>query len=210
MEQEYILLIMNCIKYRYKAERQQKSWLQDLPGFLIYFHVIGDEMLLSDYEFDYGANILYVKVADDYNSLPKKVMAAFKAISNTYKYKYIFKTDDDQHLTNINFLNIVKNLLDTVFPRIHYGGKIVDVDKPYLSQYYRIHPELPKELKILKTKYCNGRFYILSREAVDNLLLCTDKINQEYFEDYAIGLNLNDIYKISMLRLNTDVFIDAV
>ena len=155
-------------------------------------------------------NILYVKTQDDYNSLPKKVIAAYHAIAKSYKFKYIFKTDDDQHLTNINFLNIVKNLLDTVFPKIHYGGKIINVDKPYLSQYYRIHPELPHELPILETKYCSGRFYILSCEAVNYLLLKTDKINDEYLEDYAIGFYLHNIYKDNALRLNTDVFIDII
>ena len=210
MEQEYILLIMNCIKYRYKAQRQKKTWLAELPEFLIYFHVIGDEMLPTDYEIDYDANILYVKTQDDYNSLPQKVMAAYQVISNKYKYKYIFKTDDDQCLTNINFLNIVKNLLDTVYPKIHYGGKIIDVDKPYLSQYYRIHPELPQELKIMKTKYCSGRFYLLSCDAVNSLIIKQDDINREYLEDYAIGFYLHNVYKIGMLRLNTDVFIDVV
>jgi len=204
MEQEYILLIMNCVKYRYKAENQ--TWLQNLPGFLIYFHVIGDPELQTEYKFD--NNILYVKVGDDYNSLPKKVIAAYGAISNTYKYKYIFKTDDDQHLTNLKFLDIVKNLLDTVCPKIHYGGKIVNVDKPYISEYFRIHPELPADLKICVTKYCSGRFYFLSSMAVNYLLLRIKQINMEYIEDYAIGLNLHDDYKTNILRLNTDVFID--
>ena len=203
MNQEYILLIMNCVKYRYKAERQ-KTWLKDLPPFLIYFHVIGNPDLQVEYEF--VNNILYVKTQDDYNSLPKKVIAAYHAIAKSYKFKYIFKTDDDQHLTNINFLNIVKNLLDTVFPKIHYGGFIIHINEPYLSEYYKIHPELPKNLPIMQTQYCSGRFYILSDLAVQQLIHKRIDIEKEYLEDYAIGLHLHPTLKHNMLNIQTPLY----
>ena len=54
--------------------------------------------------------------------------------------------------------------------KIHYSGNVVNVNQAYISQYHKIHPELPLDLPILPTKYCSGRFYILSCEAVDDLL----------------------------------------
>ena len=39
--------------------------------------------------FDFNNSILYVKTNDDYVSLPKKVIAAYEAIHETYIYKYI-------------------------------------------------------------------------------------------------------------------------
>ena len=72
-EVDYILLIMNCAKYKWKADLQKETWL-----FLIslkYYHVLGDENLTTDYKFDNELNILWVKTKDDYNSLPKKVIS---------------------------------------------------------------------------------------------------------------------------------------
>jgi hypothetical protein len=98
--QDYILLIFNCHKYRFKAEKQKDSWLPKIPSNLLYFHVLGDPNLETDYKFLTEDNILLVKVEDDYNSLPKKVIRAYQATFNTYEFKYIFKTDDDQQVTN--------------------------------------------------------------------------------------------------------------
>jgi hypothetical protein len=152
---------------------------------------------------------LYVNTEDDYNSLPKKVIAAYKAVYETYYFKYIFKTDDDQNLINPHFFDIVMNLLEKSQPKVHYGGKMVDVKVPHISQYYRIHPELPDNLVIQPTKYCSGRFYFLSFESVLNLTTKKEKIDMEYFEDYAIGYHLSPYLKKTMLFINSDKhFID--
>ena len=206
MEQDFILLIMNCKKYQKKAIFQKMTWLPRIPSYLIYYHVIGDETLDSEFKFDNEAKILWLKVADDYNSLPKKVMAAYKAINDTFQFKYIFKTDDDQILVNDKFFDTINKIVTTTKPSIHYGGYIVDVPKPYLSQYYKIHSELPTYLPILQTKYCSGRFYFLSKNAIANLISKRESIEKEYLEDYAIGFNLDPFYKNNMLSLATNKF----
>ena len=202
---EFILLIFNCQKYRYKALKQKDTWLSNFTC-MPFFHVIGNPVLTSNYLFDNVQNILYVKVDDDYNSLPKKVIAAYEAIQNEYIFNYIFKTDDDQNLIQPNFLDIIKNLLIKRLPKIHYGGEIIDVDKPYLSQYSNIHPELPKNLPILQTKYCSGRFYILSDLAVQQLLSKKNNICKEYLEDYAIGYYLDPILKKNIFNIQTNKY----
>jgi hypothetical protein len=157
-----------------------------------------------DFQFDDDAQILWVKVADDYVSLPKKVIAAYNAVYKTFNYKYIFKTDDDQILVKPSFLGILPKLIET--KDAHYGGYVVDVTKPYLSQYHKIHPELPQYVPILQTKYCSGRFYFLSCQAVADLLLKRTKIEKECLEDYAIGFNLSDMYKTDMMNIRTNNF----
>ena len=201
----FILLIMNCKKYKYKALKQKESWLKNFT-LMPYFHVIGEPELETNFKFDNENNILYVKTEDDYNSLPKKVIAAYNAINEVYIYDYIFKTDDDQMLNNIQFLNIIQALLKNKYPKIHYAGNIINVDKPYLSQYNLIHPELPKNLPILQTSYCSGRFYLLSALAIQQLISKTKSINQEYLEDYAIGFNLDPILKKNMLHIDTNKY----
>ena len=202
---DFILLIFNCKKYMYKALKQKETWLKNFT-LMPYFHIIGDPTLESEYLFDLQENILYVRVLDDYNSLPKKVIAAYAAINKEYTFKYIFKTDDDQNLNSLRFLNTIKDLITNKVPHIHYGGQIINVDKPYLSQYHKIHPELPKHLPVLQTKYCSGRFYLLSALAVQQLISKRKLIEEEYLEDYAIGFNLDNALKTNMFHIQTNKY----
>ena len=209
IEQEFIMLIMNCKKYVKKALFQKRTWLKTIPSYLKYYHVIGDESLETTYKFDDENNILWVKVADDYNSLPKKVISAYEAVYDTFNFKYLFKTDDDQILVKPQFFGVIQNLITNMAPPPHYGGYIVDVKQPYLSQYNRIHPELPSHLPLYVTKYCSGRFYFLSRSAISNLINKRENIIKEFLEDYAIGFNLDQRFKTNMVSLATNtIFTD--
>ena len=207
--QNYILLIMNCVRYTDKAELQKTNWLQKLPSFLIYYHVVGLPLLETEFLFSEKERILYVRVADDYNSLPQKVIAAYEAINTCYDFKYIFKTDDDQQVSNTRFFEMIKRLIKREPCRSipHYGGHIIDVRKPYLSEYHKIHPELPVDLPILATKYCSGRFYFLSFSAINSLIKKKKAFVTEYLEDYAIGFHLDDFWKEDMLHIQTDRYL---
>jgi hypothetical protein len=204
IEQEFIMLIMNCKKYVKKALFQKRTWLKTIPPYLKYYHVIGDESLETAYKFDDENNILWVKVSDDYNSLPKKVITAYEAVYDTFNFKYLFKTDDDQILVKPQFFDVIQKLITNMAPPPHYGGYIVDVKQPYLSQYNRIHPELPSHLPLYVTKYCSGRFYFLSRSAISNLINKRENIIKEYLEDYAIGFNLDQRFKTNIVSLATN------
>jgi len=206
IQQEFIMLIMNCKKYANKAIYQKKTWLPKIPFYLKYYHVIGDETIEELYKFDDENNILYVKTLDDYNSLPSKVITAFKAVQETFEFKYLFKTDDDQILVKPAFFDIITKVIKTKQPKTHYGGFIVDVKTPYLSKYYLIHKELPTNIIVQKTKYCSGRFYFLSYEAVTNLLSKKENIIKEFLEDYAIGYNLHPFLKENILHISTNNF----
>jgi len=205
-----LLLIMNCVKYKYKATKQRDTWLKGLQ--IPYYHVLGNLELEANYQFDDQERILWVKTPDDYNSLPKKVISAYAAVQQSFPaIQYIFKTDDDQMLQSNNpnkFFDNINKMLERRMQtaKIHYSGNIVDVPKAYLSQYYRIHPELPKELPVYVTKYCSGRFYILSMEAIAYLITKRELIFQEYLEDYAMGMHLHNRYKNPMVHLDTDIF----
>jgi hypothetical protein len=208
METDFILLIMSCNKYKFKADKQRNMWLSNFD-LMPYFHVIGEPNLKTSYIFNKEYKILYVKCEDDYNSLPKKVIKAYDAVHNEFSYKYIFKTDDDQYC-NTKFLESLKKNLLKKCSQIHYGGKIINVDKPYISNYFKIHPELPNDLLVKATKYCNGRFYFLSKLAISDLLEKKESIYNELLEDYAIGYWLNDKYKENLLNLDTDLYFQDI
>jgi hypothetical protein len=75
-----------------------------------------------------------------------------------------------------------------------------------MSEYHRLHPELPKQLPLYITKYCSGRFYFLSSEAVQYLILKRANIEREFLEDYAIGFNLSKTLKENILLISTNKY----
>jgi hypothetical protein len=170
---------------------------------LKYYHVLGDEMLSTDFKFDNDLNILWVNTKDDYNSLPDKVISAYHAVNETFHFKYLFKTDDDQRMIKnpAVFFKTITQVTET--NKSHYGGFIVDVQNPYFSSYHKIHKELPSNVVVQSTKYCSGRFYFLSVEAIADLISKREDISKEYFEDYAIGYYLNDSFKENMFHFET-------
>jgi len=203
IQQDYILLILNCEKYKQKAENQKNTWLKTLPQNILYFHVLGNPNMSTDFLFDNSSNTLYVKTPDDYCSLPDKVISAYAAVHKTYKFKYILKTDDDQKLLNPNFFQMLTAELNQKMP--NYGGFPVKIDR-HVSTYYTVHSELPKNVVLEATTYCNGRFYFLHFKSVENLILKKDKIKNEYFEDYAIGYYLDEQIKQHSIFFNTSDF----
>jgi hypothetical protein len=208
--QEYILLILNCKKYFKKALYQKMTWLSTLPSYLKYYHVIGDEGLDTDFKFDEDSDVLWVKTADDYNSLPKKVIYAYNAVHKTFNYKYIFKTDDDQQLTDTNFFNITRHKILTHPKQTHYGGEYIIVEKDTISTYNLVHSELPNNLVLKATTYCSGRFYYLSRDAVEHLLTHKEEIENEYLEDYAIGFYLDTLLKKEFILIKSSLYLKDV
>lgn len=206
-----VLLIMNCLKYDFKADKQKRTWLRGLQ--FPYYHVLGDPDLEDDYVFQDSKKLLWVKTEDDYNSLPKKVIASYEAVKKRFcDLEYVLKTDDDQIIQSdkpIAFFQRIHSMLNKSRgegKHIHYAGNIVNVNQAYLSQYHQIHPELPREIPVLPTKYCSGRFYILSKDAIEDLLKKKNYIEKEFLEDYAIGYYLDDSFKTTMKHLPTSVF----
>jgi hypothetical protein len=217
-DKDYILLIFNCIKYRDKALKQKQTWLTEIQKLknknnIIYFHVIGNPSLGQEFLFDNKQQILWIKVEDDYNSLPKKVIQAYEAVTKMYKFKYIFKTDDDQMLSPVSFLDTLITVLNNKYDDpvstncIHYGGYVVDVKQDHISQYYKLHPELPQDLLVKRTQYCSGRFYLLSYYVTLALLLKKEEISSEFLEDYAIGFHMPvNGFKNKIMNINTSMF----
>lgn len=205
IKQDFILLIMNCQNYKNKALRQKQTWLPFLPNNIQYFHVIGDPNLNQSFSINENDNLIIIKTEDDYNHLPKKVINAFNIINSIYDFKFLFKTDDDQLLQTTKFFSLISNTL-LGNNDVHYGGFMVLIKEDQISEYYKLHPELPKDLLLKKTTYCNGRFYLLSKPAIQNLLESKSNIENEYFEDYAIGYYLNQKFKTNYLKLQTSQY----
>ena len=209
MYHKYILLILNCQKYKWKAELQKTSWLKQLPDTIKYFHIVADPSKCNGdiFSIDNDANIIYTNTKDDYLSLPHKMISAIAAIHSSFTYDYIFKTDDDQMLINPNFFN---ELIPKLGNHVHYGGHVLTVNT-HNSAYWQIHDVLPKDLVLEGTMYCTGRFYLLSNYAVSELLKNVADISKRIIEDHTIGYFLSSSTKTNILHLNNQVsssFID--
>lgn len=205
----YILLIMNCEKYRWKANLQKKTWLTKVT--MPFYHVIGDEKLPTDFLFNEEERTLIVKTKDNYNSLPAKVIAAYEAVYKTFQFTYLLKTDDDQVVNTESPQQLFKVICNLAEKKdAHYGGYVIEIEIPHISKYYKIHPELPENIVIQKTKYCSGRFYFLSSLAVKDLITKREFIGNEYFEDYAIGFYLSEELKENLLKLETKNFFQDI
>jgi len=199
---DFILMILNCKAYKHKSNLQKETWLKELPTSLPYYHVIGHPDLPSNFIFDENEHILYVKTSDDYNSLPQKVICAYEAFYKIYDFKYIFKTDDDQNLINKHFFSILMNNLINNKEKYNYGGYRNIIEEDRLSEYYKVHECLPRNILMKKGMYCSGRFYFLSKSSISNLLQKKEKFSTEFFEDYAIGYHLDEQLKSKYLYIN--------
>jgi hypothetical protein len=205
---DYILLILNCEKYKYKAENQKQTWLKTLPQHIRYYHVIGNEAKCENNEIsiDEDNKVIYTNTKDDYNSLPSKVITALTGVLEKFDFKYIMKTDDDQKLIVPDFFDSFINTLNE--KKIHYGGYSVVVPD-HVSKYYKVHDCLPRDLFLKSTKYISGRFYFLSKEAVQDVVSKKEAIKEHIIEDHAIGLHLDEKYKKSLYHFDTrKIFVD--
>ena len=212
IKQDYILIILNCYKYKYKRQLQIDTWLKIIPPELKYFHIIGDKEKCGDKNFliDTSNNIIYTSTPDDYPSLPYKLITALDAIHNTYDYKCVFKTDDDQVLLQNDFFHrLIKILNEKLFD---YGGYIVNIIQDRISSYWRKHSSLPKNYLLKKTQYCNGRFYLLSEKSIVGLLKYKNFFKNCFIEDHMVGFILTQQEKIvsSILPINSSMLFQDI
>lgn len=190
---------MSCNKYKHKASFQKDTWLKEIPEWIHWYHVIGNPDIDSPH-IDETSRVLYVNTRDDYISLPHKVISSFQYVLQTFKQlKSVFKTDDDQILRVPSFFNKIRTHLQ---PHIHYGGYPVRI-QTHISQYYMVHTELPRHLVLEKCIYCNGRFYLLSKHALEDVVFKMPLIKHRIIEDHAIGLYLSDSFKQNLLTFDT-------
>jgi hypothetical protein len=197
---DIILLILNCKKYREKAIVQKNTWLKTIPSNIKYYHVIGDKEKCNgqDIYVDENESIIYTNTLDDYNSLPSKVITALAGIHSKFDFKYVFKTDDDQDLTIADFfIQLQRELTKSQY---HYGGFLIQ-NPAKISDYYEVHYCLPRDLYLNRTVYATGRFYLLSRMAVEDLINKREGIEKQFIEDHAIGLFLDNRFKQGALEI---------
>lgn len=197
---EPCLFILNCNKYADKRTKQRSTWLNEDFPIKLWYHVIGNPRLATEYTFDTEQHILYVNCKDDYISLPQKSYLAVKAIRKQYPHvNYILKTDDDM---NCN-IEALKAYIDKIYKgSFDYGGRLLAVnDHMSIYHYPNVEPKDRVPRLCHGTVYASGRFYFLSQRAADFLITKRKIFWDAIFEDNAVGYAVSKMPDIKPLMI---------
>ncbi len=212
---EIAVMIISCQKNQSHISFLRKHLYQRLN--LPYFFVIGKPNLSCDWVCE--SDILYVKSADDYNSLTAKVIKALECVYGLSNFKGILKFDDDVWIKNINeFLTFISWLKNDCAE--DYFGRVVGRDGFMSAWRARCYHWGRGETNILENEpykkpnfaqYCGGgEGYYLSRKSiktiVEHYIKCPDSIYHEFFlEDKYVGETLS-LHGIKPLERNLSQF----
>lgn len=219
LKDDYILMILSCEKY--EKERRVGQINQFLNNNSImqgirYFHLVGDKDKFRKnkklkYIVDEEKNIIYTNTLDDYLSLAHKTISGLKALYETFDFKYVLKTDDDQRLINPNIFSILDTVLKNKKP--DYFGKLCNMEEQVEKWQPIVHKNdgFPTGYIVGDGKpFGNGRFYGLSRRNVEDLVKNKyDLVKKEYSEDWSIAKNQKLEYRMNNMYLdNSKIFAD--
>jgi glycosyltransferase involved in cell wall biosynthesis len=163
---------------------------------------VGDETIKNPYEEN---DIVYLKVPDNYESLPIKVHRAMHWYIGNHDVDYIFKTDDD---INIDFNKLYELFEKNISNQILYCGNLA-VFKPFFdtNHFGKCENDNINNTKILIDYYgfyVSGGGYFVS---VDILKKCLDNYIDLYYkkhikaEDLLMGIVIN---KLNILPVHID------
>lgn len=186
-----IICILTCNKNINRLEVIKKYWVNELYKYDIEFYFIISSKNIDDTYID--GNILYVKLDETYENLPKKMFCAYEYLYNNKTFEYIYKIDDDCVLNIDNMLSFNYQNYDYIghdaghdgFNRTWHYNKcdnpslnITPYNKPYLGQWC-----------------AGGCGYYLSKKSVSIIVKNKNFIFDELYEDKAFGdiLRLNNI-----------------
>lgn len=131
----------------------------------------------------YG-DILRLEYTETYSLLVHKTLTSLK-FASTMNVKFVVKIDDDVYL---DVPRMVWWLKTASLPEKLYGGDVLDMSHPIrnnASKYYVSYEEFNETIFPF---YCNGPFYILSKNVVLEFLAASNHTRRFPLEDAYIGV----------------------
>lgn len=181
-------------------EEQRKHLLKTNNENLIFYYFIGDLSISEEYKIDEDNNVVYLKVPDNYESLPLKTQAAVSFVNENYSnsIKGMIKTDDDIDLDLEKIYSCLSDHGDK-----DYFGIVTQITNPEnISTWHmgKCESELMNRtpIKVPLCTYCGGGGYYLSNNSISKISKSKEKYATMVFEDAATGYTLNSfgIYPI--------------
>jgi len=191
MENKFFIGIISH-KGSVKRDQQAKVWKETNIQDIEYYYFIGDPRIEDEYKVDEKERIVYLKVPDNYESLPLKTRGILKFYLENFSdsTRGILKTDDD---IEVNPLLIHKMLLENLDK--NYYGLEVNIVNGYESTYHWGKCESEywnhNSATVPQSKYCAGGGYYIGKE---NVILMENEFGiyeTSIFEDVLTGVILN-------------------
>ena len=210
---KYVMCILNCKKYAFKRQAQLETWIPDLPKYIHYFHIIGIPDLPTQQKYDFKEHILYVKVADNYESLAIKMYLTFEFIDKVMKANLgivgCFKTDDDIQ-TNVGALCRILHTSQ----RLDYAG-LVMINNGHSTYGYDVvenRAALPPNGHVMNTSYfCQGSAYYVSRKSIEIISKSGAAYDGIMHEDIACSLALKNKVQVNSVNIqSSDTYREAM
>ena len=192
MEKKFFMAITSHKGSRFR-EDQRKYLLEANNGEFIIYYFIGDPNQSEEYKVDEKNNIVYLRVPDNYESLPLKTYGAVKFALENFRGEIngILKTDDDIEL---DLAKIYPYLLE--HKDVAYCGITTKITDPNNLSYWHMgkceSPELNRTPhRVPLAEYCAGGGYYLNVDSMRKIVDSRHMYEGMIFEDATTGYILN-------------------
>ena len=192
MDKKFFIAITSHKGSRFR-ESQREYLNRDNKGKFIIYYFIGDPSLKEEYKIDEENSIVYLKVADNYESLPLKTYGAVKfAFENFSSEIYgLLKTDDDIDLD----LDKIYHYLQK-YKNVPYCGITTKITNPNNLSYWHMGKCESEDLnrtphKVPLAEYCAGGGYYLNLDSMEKIVDSRHMYEGMIFEDATTGYILN-------------------
>lgn len=192
MDKKFFIAITSHRGSKFR-EAQKKHLLETSPENLIICYFIGDPTMEEEYRVDEEDNVVYLRVPDNYESLPLKTYAAVKFAFDNYQNEIhgLLKTDDD---IGLDLEKIQKYL--HLHRETPYCGITTKITDPNNLSYWHMgkceSPELNRTPhRVPLAEYCAGGGYYLNLDSMKKVVDSRHMYEGMIFEDAATGYVLN-------------------
>ena len=205
MDKKFFIAITSHKRSRFR-ESQREYLNRDSNGKLLIYYFIGDPSLEEEYRVDEDNNVVYLRVADNYESLPMKTYGAVKFALENFKDQIygLLKTDDDIELDLSKIYPYLQEHKD-----VPYCGITTKITDPNNLSYWHMGKCESQELnrtphRVPLAEYCAGGGYYLNLDSMKKIVDSRNMYEGMIFEDASTGHVLNS-YGIYPLHVDLTV-----
>lgn len=190
---KFFMAILSHKKSTHRESQRKYLLENNIEGKFFIYYFIGDPSLSEDYKVDEENNVVYLKVPDNYESLPQKTHGAIKFVYENFKNKVrgMIKTDDD---IKIDLIKVYELLIG--WGNTPYMGITTEITDPNNFSSWHMGKCESEELnrtpfRVPVCKYCGGGGYYLNLDSIEKASSSGEIYKTMIFEDAATGFVLN-------------------
>jgi len=191
LEGPLVVFVVSCVKYRERWPHLRSTWLRDLNAQRVPYRILIGRAPAGTLREGEDEDVLEVDAADNYEGLPAKMLAAWRALDGR-RFEHVFKVDDDCYVN-------VPRLLEAA--EMHAGkhswGMIIGPEVERDWHFGKCDDETlnrtPYSGGNSYAYYNGGAGYMLSRRTVHTLAkVKRAKFAEELYEDKLLGRILHE------------------